>query len=94
MKKFILENPLNKDLKIQYKGNNFTLPANSGLVVSEELARFWRKLHSFISMKDIEEKVVEPEDFVFEVPSSATGTVETKAEEEVPAKRVIKKKLK
>ena len=87
MKKFILKNPLNKDIEIQYKGKSYTIPANGEFEVLEDLARFWKRLHSFLSIRETEEQEV----FLPEIPKEVIESVE---EDIVPEKRVIKKKLK
>ena len=48
----LLKNPENKELVVLYKGNKFVLPAGGELVVNEELAGFWKRIHGFLLVKD------------------------------------------
>lgn len=47
-----LKNPTDKELKIQYKGAVYTIPASGSAEIPEEVALYWvGKIHQFLEVE-------------------------------------------
>ena len=52
MKKLV-KNPLDRELKVMFKGKNFVLAPNEGKELDNDLAVYWKKLHSFLEVEEL-----------------------------------------
>lgn len=58
----IITNPLRVEIEVQFNGKVFNLPAESEARVSEDLAIFWKGIHPFLIVSEVEplaKKVIE-----------------------------------
>lgn len=57
----VLTNTTNSELRIQYLGVEYVLEANGKLEVSKEVADFWVKLHGFLEVSEVPQKIKKEE---------------------------------
>jgi len=66
-----LRNPIDKDVAVTHLGVDYSLKAGDSIVVSDEIAIFWRRLHGFLIEEEgeaiVEKKVEKKEEVVEEV---------------------------
>jgi len=83
-----LTNPIDRDLKILFKGDEEILEAKETRIVNDDLGLFWISLHTFLIKEDVVAK-----DKVEEIVKEVTNeTVEKKPEEVIAKKKNIKSK--
>lgn len=59
MKKLV-KNPLDKEIKIMFKGSNYILAPKEEKALEEDVVKHWKRLHGFLEVRDFsEEPVVE-----------------------------------
>ena len=49
--KILVKNPLDKEIKIQFKGKEFILAANEEKELDAEVVTHWKRLHAFLEIK-------------------------------------------
>lgn len=62
-----LRNPIDKDVAVTHLGVDYSLKAGDSIVVSDEIAIFWRRLHGFLIEEEGEAIVEKKEEVVEEV---------------------------
>ncbi len=83
-----LTNPIDRDLKILFKGDEEILEAKETRIVNDDLGLFWISLHTFLIKEDVVAK-----DKVEEIVEEVTNEiVEEKPEEVIAKKKNIKSK--
>ena len=94
----LLKNTTKNDVSIAFKGTRFTIKSNGSLLVQDEVATFWKGVHGFIDVSDINESIiidapVKVEDIIQEIQEpTQTETFDELIEEPAEVKKSSEKK--